>query len=249
MLLRRDDRRSECAGRRTEIAIKEHGQESEGQDGVIIAVLVDLLLRLFGIPHGVTPTALKQALTDRIKLGLDLKGGTHLVLQVHVEEAVGSTTDRDVQRIAGRPGQGGHHRRPVHKLDPVAHPEHDHRQRHSRPPRPATCAASLTATTTPNYDVTIEAGRQRDADDEAGRDHAIWKRRRWTHSIETISERVNALGVAERRCSRMAGRQRDPGGTARNLRSGKGGRRDQVDLEAGGVRGASAGRTRTIRRR
>ena len=42
---------------------------------------------------------LKQSLERRINLGLDLKGGTHLVLQVHVAEAVNSSTDRDVQAL------------------------------------------------------------------------------------------------------------------------------------------------------
>ena len=45
---------------------------------------------------------------NRIHLGLDLKGGTHLVLQVHVAEAVNSTTDRDVQRL--NDGAGGRRR-------------------------------------------------------------------------------------------------------------------------------------------
>ncbi len=54
---------------------------------------------LWGFPTGWGRAALKQALTDRIKLGLDLKGGTHLVLQVHVQDAVVSTTDRDVERL------------------------------------------------------------------------------------------------------------------------------------------------------
>ena len=43
--------------------------------------------------------ALKQSIKNRIHLGLDLKGGTHLVLEVHVDEAVASATDRDVARL------------------------------------------------------------------------------------------------------------------------------------------------------
>ena len=43
----------------------------------------------------------------------------------------------------------------------------------------------------------LQPGWQRDADHEAQRHPRRWKRLRWTHSIETISERVNALGVAE----------------------------------------------------
>lgn len=36
---------------------------------------------------------------DNIHLGLDLKGGTHLILQVHVEDAVNITTDQALERL------------------------------------------------------------------------------------------------------------------------------------------------------
>ncbi len=60
----------------------------------ILALLLIFLYGIFGIPHG----SLKQTLTDRIHLGLDLRGGTHLVLQVHTAEAVAATSDTDLQR-------------------------------------------------------------------------------------------------------------------------------------------------------
>ncbi len=44
----------------------------------IVAVLLFFTYGIFGIPHG----GLVQSLKNRINLGLDLKGGTHLVLQV-----------------------------------------------------------------------------------------------------------------------------------------------------------------------
>jgi len=71
----------------------------KGRTVFIVALLVVFCYGIVGIPHGLGPSALKDALTDRIKLGLDLKGGTHLVLQVHVQDAVVSTTDRDVERL------------------------------------------------------------------------------------------------------------------------------------------------------
>jgi preprotein translocase subunit SecD len=76
----------------------------------IIAILIGLAICVFGIigiPHGVTPSALKAAIASRINLGLDLRGGTHLVLQVHVEEAVGTTTDSDAARIQTELQQAG----------------------------------------------------------------------------------------------------------------------------------------------
>ncbi len=66
---------------------------------VILAAIAVCIFGIIGVPHGVTPKALKEAIASRINLGLDLRGGTHLVLQVHVEEAVGTTTDSDAARI------------------------------------------------------------------------------------------------------------------------------------------------------
>ena len=60
----------------------------------IIAILLVFLYGIFGVPHG----SFKQTLTDRIHLGLDLRGGTHLVLQVHTAEAVAANSDNDLVR-------------------------------------------------------------------------------------------------------------------------------------------------------
>jgi preprotein translocase subunit SecD len=66
---------------------------------LIVAVLVVCVLGITGIPSGFSGAAFKQSFLDRIHLGLDLKGGTHLILQVMVDEAVGITTDSDASHI------------------------------------------------------------------------------------------------------------------------------------------------------
>lgn len=56
---------------------------------LIAAVILACIYGLIGLPQ--FPTSLAQVkanLADRIKLGLDLKGGSHLVLQVQLEEAI-----------------------------------------------------------------------------------------------------------------------------------------------------------------
>jgi preprotein translocase subunit SecD len=65
----------------------------------IIAILLIFVYGIFGIPHGVSGTALKNSILKRIHLGLDLKGGMHLVLQVEVNEAVGAQTDSDIASL------------------------------------------------------------------------------------------------------------------------------------------------------
>jgi preprotein translocase subunit SecD len=67
----------------------------------ILAVLLFCIYGVIGLPT--FPTSLNQVklnLADRIKLGLDLKGGSHLVLQVQLEEAIGQRCDQTVDQIS-----------------------------------------------------------------------------------------------------------------------------------------------------
>jgi preprotein translocase subunit SecD len=73
----------------------------------IIAILIVFVYGIFGIPHGVSGTALKQSLLKRIRLGLDLKGGTHLVLQVMVDQAIGTESNSDIGSIQAAFQQNG----------------------------------------------------------------------------------------------------------------------------------------------
>jgi preprotein translocase subunit SecD len=72
---------------------------------VIIAALVVFVYGIFGIPRGFSGSALSQGLLNGgvfrkgIHLGLDLKGGMHLILQVKVDEAISAETDTDVASI------------------------------------------------------------------------------------------------------------------------------------------------------
>ncbi len=66
----------------------------------ILAVVLFCLYFLFGYPT--FPTSLAQVKDNfgrQIKLGLDLQGGTHLILQVQVQEAIAQETDTTVDRL------------------------------------------------------------------------------------------------------------------------------------------------------
>src|SRR6266571_8494775 len=56
--------------------------------GLVFATLLFFLFGIFGIPKGFSGRSLLASLQDHIHLGLDLKGGTHLILQVQVNDAV-----------------------------------------------------------------------------------------------------------------------------------------------------------------
>src|SRR5712692_5515464 len=70
----------------------------------ILAVILGCVFGLFGLPT-FPPTSLAQLKENfgrQIKLGLDLQGGTHLILQVQVQEAVAQETDQTVDRLTNQ---------------------------------------------------------------------------------------------------------------------------------------------------
>ncbi|MGB0035389.1 MAG: protein translocase subunit SecD [Candidatus Acidiferrales bacterium] len=68
-----------------------------------IFILLVILFSFFGVVGmPIFPTSwsqVKNNLGDRIRLGLDLKGGSHLVLQVQVDEAIGLHCDQTVDQL------------------------------------------------------------------------------------------------------------------------------------------------------
>jgi len=70
-----------------------------GKIATIFGVLLVCLYGIFGLPKGITGSAILSAISERIHLGLDLQGGAHLVLQVVVQDAVNAETDNIVARI------------------------------------------------------------------------------------------------------------------------------------------------------
>jgi preprotein translocase subunit SecD len=166
------------------------GKNLAGKSAFIVAVLVIFCFGIVGIPHG----GLTQSIKDRIHLGLDLKGGTHLVLEVHVAEAVASTTDRDVARIEEDFQKAGIAGATVGKTDPA---------------RPQTIVVSgipaaklsdarsiLQGNDYSSYDVATTADGNSTLTMKLAAIRDLETRTLDT-SIETIRERIDKLGVAE----------------------------------------------------
>jgi preprotein translocase subunit SecD len=66
----------------------------------ILGVILICIFFIFGLPTFPTSFAqVKDNFTRQIKLGLDLQGGTHLILQVQVQEAIAQETDQTVDRL------------------------------------------------------------------------------------------------------------------------------------------------------
>src|SRR5580693_5782274 len=161
---------------------------------LIVAVLLVFVFGIFGIPKGIGPSAWKSAMTDRIHLGLDLKGGIHLVLQVMVQEAVGAETDNAVSRVQTDLQQGGFPARSVVKPDPKK-PEVIEIQG-TPPDRIGDVRNLLDSRYSAQYTVASEANNNwtltmKQTEVQSIEQHAVQQ------SIDTIRTRINALGVTE----------------------------------------------------
>jgi preprotein translocase subunit SecD len=90
---------------------------------VIVAILVFFLAGIVGIPKDWSGKGLLASITDRIHLGLDLRGGTHLILQVQVNDAVNVDSDNAVARLKEDMRSHKINYADITKPDPANHPE------------------------------------------------------------------------------------------------------------------------------
>lgn len=160
---------------------------------LIFAVLLVAFFGIFGIPKGVSGTALKDAILQRISLGLDLKGGTHLVLQVMVDEAVNAATTNDAAHIQTDLQQNGITVGSV--IPDSAHPETI--QISGAPPdRTGDIRSVLNQRYGSQYDI---ASGLNNAFSLTMKPSAVadLKKRTLEQAIEVIRTRVDSLGVSE----------------------------------------------------
>jgi preprotein translocase subunit SecD len=159
----------------------------------IIAILIIFVYGIFGIPGRFNLDGLKEALLKRISLGLDLKGGTHLILQVHVDEAVNAETDHTLESLREQLQKANVAFADITKPDPVHHPEQIEVKGISADG--STQLHSILNDQFSNYDVTGNG----DTYTISLKPTAITdlKTRTVEQSIEAIRMRVDGLGVSE----------------------------------------------------
>jgi len=165
--------------------------------GIIIALLLFFIYGIIG-PHtsgSSLKESPKEALAQNINLGLDLKGGTHLVLQVHVIEAVAAATDRDVQRIETALQGAGITGATVTKPDATGQPG-TIVVSGVTPANTAQVTSLLETTDYANYDVTKQADGTIKVSLKPAAVTDIETRALDT-SIEVIRDRIDALGTKE----------------------------------------------------
>ena len=161
---------------------------------LIIAVLLLCVWGIFGTSKGLTGKDLSEGLTKRIHLGLDLKGGAHLILQVKVEEAIYAETSNTAVRIQQDLTKAKLSYSQVYVSDP-AKPQ-------------AIRIEGISAANSSAAETLLDSKYSNEYNVESG-SNSIWtltmkpmneaalEKKTVQQAIEAISDRVNALGVSE----------------------------------------------------
>lgn len=159
----------------------------------ILAVLVGFLFGIFGLPSGLSGSALRTAILDRIHLGLDLKGGTHLILQVMVNDAVNADSDRALQRLKESLKSKGIAYNDITKPDPN---NPDRVLIKGVPPESSADLREIVSSQLPEYDLTSGAENNWTLSMKPAALNEL-KNRSVAQAIETIRNRIDQLGVSE----------------------------------------------------
>jgi preprotein translocase subunit SecD len=161
---------------------------------VIAATLLFFLFGIIGIPDKWSGSGLLAAMQDRIHLGLDLKGGTHLILQVQVNDAVNVDSDNAVERLKADMRTRKINYAEISKPDPVNSPEKIVLK--GVPPESRSDLLSVVQDRLPEYNLTSGAENTWTI---AMKPQALadLKNRAVTQAIETIRNRIDQLGVSE----------------------------------------------------
>ncbi len=160
----------------------------------IFAVLIFFLFGIFGLPQSFTPAGLLAAMQQRIHLGLDLKGGTHLILQVQVNDAINADTDRSIERLKDDLKAKNINYAEITKPDPLQHPEMITIK--GIPSESISDFRSIVADRLPDYDLASGAENSFTLTMKPGilKDD---KAKAQQQAIETIRNRIDQLGVSE----------------------------------------------------
>lgn len=161
---------------------------------LIFGTLIVFLFGIFGIPGGLSGSALSEAIQKRINLGLDLRGGTHLILQVQVNDAVNADSDRAVERLKDRLRARKISGADVTKPDPVNHP--DQIVITGVPPESSSDLRSLVTDQLPEYNLNSGASNAWTLTMKPPQ-LADLKNRAVQQAIETIRNRIDKLGISE----------------------------------------------------
>jgi preprotein translocase subunit SecD len=161
---------------------------------VIVGILLVFLFGIFGVPKDLSGKGVLAAITDRIHLGLDLRGGTHLILQVQVNDAVNVDSDNAIARLKEDMRARKINYADITKPDPVNHPEMIVVK--GVPPEQTSDFKSIVSDRLPDYNASSGAENSWTVSMKA-QSLADLKNRAVSQAIETIRNRIDQLGVSE----------------------------------------------------
>lgn len=161
---------------------------------LIIGILLVFVYGIFGIPQSFSGQGLIAAVTKNIHLGLDLKGGTHLILQVQVNDAVNVDSDNALERLKEDLRSRKINYAEITKPDPVNSP--DKIVIKGVPPDSTSDLRSIVIDRLPEYNATSGADNSWTISMKA-QSLADLKNRAVEQAIETIRNRIDSLGVSE----------------------------------------------------
>jgi preprotein translocase subunit SecD len=169
----------------------------------VLLIVGTLLVFLWGIFLGTDPAASVQAIKEKgllagiqqnIHLGLDLKGGTHLILQVQVNDAVKTDSQQVIERLKDYLRNANINYTEITMDDPINHPEVISIK--GVPSNAAGDLRNIINDRLPEYD-----GRSLPNDTWAvtmkPQALSALKQNAVTQAIETIRNRIDQLGVSE----------------------------------------------------
>jgi preprotein translocase subunit SecD len=164
-----------------------------------VVIVVTLLLCVFGIVGFPKSKAdLEENLRRNIRLGLDLKGGSHLVLQVQVQDAAKADADQTIERMKEELRKQNIDYASMDRNDPTRVEDADKVEITVKgvPATKSSAFRSLINERFSNWVLTTQSSTDYSMRLKPS-DLVALKRETVERSIQTISQRINMLGLTE----------------------------------------------------
>jgi preprotein translocase subunit SecD len=162
--------------------------------GLIVAILVVFLFGIFGVPDGFSGSSLLASMGKHIHLGLDLRGGTHLILQVRVNDAVNVDAQNAMEVLREQMRAKKIDYADIVQTDPQNNPDRIELKGVQASAR--TDLLSIVSDRLPEYDITGGANNSWNLAMKPSNLLDL-KNKAVSQAIETIRNRIDQLGVSE----------------------------------------------------
>src|SRR5450432_136336 len=162
--------------------------------GLILGILLFFLFGIFGVPNSFSREGILASMAKRINLGLDLRGGTHLILQVKVNDAVNVDAQNTMEVLKEQLRNRKIDYADISQTDQQNNPDHIILKGVQSSARGD--LLSIVSDHLPEYDMT---GGGDNTWNFAMKPSLLsdLKNKAVTQAIETIRNRIDALGVSE----------------------------------------------------